>query len=112
DIDSEGRARLAFARHVIRLRQQHPILRWPHFLHGQNQCEHGIRNITWLTPEGTEPAPEWWQTPSQRCIGLMLNGNAQRAPTVDPALSDEILLLLFNAGQDKVGFALPQLPVG
>jgi glycogen operon protein len=106
-IDSADAAMIAFVRRLIRLRLDHPVLRWPRFLHGTHSSG-GVKDITWLSPDGSEMTTEQWQTSSERCLGLMLNGEAgtfqYRDGTPAPG---ELLLLLFNGHDRDIPFTLP-----
>ncbi len=111
--DGDGLAFLAFAKRLIELRKAHPVLRRPRFLHGQEQCEHGLKDITWLSPSGAETSEDEWHDGEARCVGLLLNGRAGAYLTADgdPAL-DDILLIVMNAQPEPVAFTLPELPGG
>jgi isoamylase len=103
----------AFFRRLIALRHRHPVIRWPRFLHGHHRSPEGIKDITWLSPTGAEMTPEQWQEGQRRCVGLMLNGEAETpidpdgAPIVCP-----LLILLINGGGDAEDFVLPAMPHG
>ncbi|MDN5864947.1 MAG: glycogen debranching protein GlgX [Gammaproteobacteria bacterium] len=111
-VDAGPGSDVEFVRRLLHLRRRHAILRWPHYLHGQAQCEKGIKDAGWFAPDGTEMDPEDWENPDARAVGLILNGNAGGAQ-VDPAQAhEEILLMLLNAGGEAVPFQLPGLAVG
>jgi len=99
----------AFVRRLTALRRQHPVLRRGHFLHGRESSADGIKDITWITPHGTEKLSDQWRDTHARCLGLLLNGRAGRHLASDgsPAL-DGVLLLLVNAYHDAVPFVLPK----
>ena len=48
----QGRALHRFAAKLIALRQEHTVLRSPHFLHGQGEPAPGIRDIAWFEAIG------------------------------------------------------------
>ena len=104
---------IAFVRRLIALRRQHPVIRWPRFLHGHHRSPEGVKDITWLSPAGTEMTPEQWQEGQRRCLGLMLNGEAETPtdangePIVGP-----LLILLINGGPEAEDFVLPAVPRG
>lgn len=105
--DAQEEESIDFIRRIVALRHRHPILRWPHFLHGQARAN-GTKDITWIGPDGSEMTPGAWHNPSARCIGVMLNGGADTSPNSDVLSShDEILLLLLNAHMEPVSFVLP-----
>ncbi|HET7307158.1 MAG TPA: glycogen debranching protein GlgX [Gammaproteobacteria bacterium] len=111
-IDERARGDIGFVRRLLQLRLRHPALRWPRFLHGHAQCEQGVKDITWIAPDGGEVREERWRDPGARTIGLLLNGRAGQSPAATAPPPDEILLLLLNAHADSLPFKLPALPFG
>ncbi len=111
-IDDDAQSGIAYVRRLLKLRRRHPALRWPRFLHGKKQGEQGVKDITWIAPDGHEVSPERWNDPAMRAVGLLLNGEAGKSPAVSAPPRDEILLLLLNARPDAVAFRLPALPFG
>ncbi|HET6656208.1 MAG TPA: glycogen debranching enzyme GlgX, partial [Gammaproteobacteria bacterium] len=85
---------------------------WPRFLHGRAQCEQGVKDLTWIAPDGGEMSDERWRDPNARAIGLLLNGKAGQSPAAAAPPPDEILLLLLNALPEGLAFKLPGLPFG
>ena len=109
-IDDPDRDELAFVQALIELRRRHPILRWPAFLHALKSKD-GIKDITWLGPDGREMTMEQWHDPEQRALGLMLNSEAHKLVTDGgESIQGEIVFLIFNAQIDSVAFAMPALP--
>ena len=98
---------------LIALRKAHPVLRRSRFLHGSEVSEHGVKDITWISPRGGEMTLEAWHDPLARCFGLMLNGKAgdYRTPDGRPA-DDDVLLIVMNAYHDMVPFKLPPIAGG
>jgi glycogen operon protein len=110
-IDAEGRALTDFVRRLIHLRQSQPMLRRGRFLTGAYNEELDVKDVTWLTPNGEEMAPEHWTDPNGRAMGVLLDGRAQ--PTgIRRRGNDVTLLLLFNAHHDVVPFTLPEVVGG
>ena len=98
---------IRFTQWLISLRQQYPILRHGRFLHGRAMSDDGVKDITWLSPAGTEMTEEQWRDGNARCTGLMLNERA-----VGRASEATVLLILMNAHTDPVRFTLPPLSFG
>ena len=113
DIDEEGRALTAFVRRLVAFRKAHPVVRRTRFLHGNEQSENGVKDITWIHPSGQEMTAEQWQDHLARVLGVMLNGQAGDYHTSEglPA-DDDVLLILMNAYQDAVPFTLPEVRGG
>jgi len=100
--DAEGL--LEFVRRVIALRKAHPVLRQAAFLHGQERSPQGVKDVTWLAPDGRELTDADWHDAEAKCLGLMLCDVVERV--------GETFLLLLNAGVDEVAFRLPDVPKG
>ncbi|PJF45364.1 MAG: glycogen debranching enzyme GlgX, partial [Candidatus Thermofonsia Clade 3 bacterium] len=43
-----------FLARVVALRHRHPVLRRPRFLHGRERSPDGLRDVTWIAPDGKE----------------------------------------------------------
>jgi glycogen operon protein len=109
-IDDAAEGDIAFVRRLIALRRHHPALRWPRFLHGSRRGDKGIKDITWIAPDGGEMTEARWNDVQARSVGLLLNGRADTAASAPPP--DEILLWLLNAHTEALDFRLPELPFG
>jgi len=111
DISEDSYGLLGFARKLIRLRQRFPMLRRGRFLVGAYHEELGVKDVTWLAPNGEEMTVEQWHDPHGKCLGMLLDGRAQ--PTgIRRAGADVTLLLIFNSHFDVVNFRLPAVPEG
>jgi glycogen operon protein len=108
DLSAPDRNFLAFVRRMIRLRKEHPAFRRKNFFQGRELRGAHTKDITWLTPEGSEMTDEEWNNSLARSLGLQMSGllegehDAQGRPQVD-----DDYLLLFNAGEYEVDFRLP-----
>ncbi len=110
-IGEDGRTLLRFTRKLIAIRKTYPILHRGRFLVGQHNEELGVKDVTWLLPDGTEMAGEHWDDAHARCFGMLLDGRAQ--PTgIKRRGQDATLLIVFNAHHDVVEFSLPEAPGG
>jgi glycogen operon protein len=110
-IGERERGLAAFVRKLIALRQNFPVLRRGRFLTGATNDVLGVKDVTWLLPDGAEMDAEHWTDPATRCLGMLLDGRAQATGIRRPA-SDATLLLVLNAYYDVVEFALPEPPAG
>jgi glycogen operon protein len=110
-IGEDGRALLDFVRKLIALRQNFPVLRRNRFFQGKVDEETGVKDCTWLTPLGEEMAPEHWQDPLAKCMGVILDGRARTSGIRRPA-TDITLLVIFNGHHDVVNFQLPEVAGG
>src|SRR5262249_49977234 len=103
---------LGFVRRLIAFRNAHPALRRRRFMHGRAASEGDIKDITWYVPQGTEKTTEQWQDVLARCMGVLLNGQANPAIGRDGiAIPDDLLFIVLNSHHEPVDFVLPTLPV-
>ncbi len=102
---------LAFAREVFRIRQTNPVFRRRRFFAGDPVKDVGIKDVSWLRPDGTEMDDHDWAEARNRVLAMMIHGNA--SDDVDergrPNLGQTLLLLL-NASNRARHFQLPEVP--
>ncbi|TDF81546.1 glycogen debranching protein GlgX [Pseudomonas sp. H9] len=110
-LDDEGTALLKFVRRLTKLRLAYPILRRSRFLVGDYNEAIGVKDVTWLDPQGNEMTVEQWQDNHGRSLGMLMDGRAQVSGIQRPG-ADATLLLIVNAHHDSVTFTLPQVPEG
>ncbi|HEV3155240.1 MAG TPA: glycogen debranching protein GlgX [Candidatus Baltobacteraceae bacterium] len=98
-----------FVRRLIAIRHAHPVFRRTRFFHGTVTPEEGLKDITWIAPDGSEMQGDAWHDPARRCLGAMLGGD-----TGDRFVSlsgypeyDDTFLILMNAYDRDVSFTLP-----
>ncbi|HSX77880.1 MAG TPA: hypothetical protein VLQ80_04815, partial [Candidatus Saccharimonadia bacterium] len=85
-------------------------LRRRHFWHGQRLPGSVNKDLAWFRPDGLEMLAEDWEAPENRCVGLLLAGEAiEPLPARRARQPDETLLLLLNAQSQAVAFVLPAL---
>ena len=111
ELDEEGRDLAEFTRNLIALRQSLPMLRRGRFLTGQFDDTLGVKDLTWLTPAGTEMADANWNDANAKCLGVLLDGRAQ-ATGLRRVGTDATLLLVLNSHHDVVRFTLPEATGG
>ncbi|MDH4612497.1 glycogen debranching protein GlgX [Pseudomonas sp. BN102] len=110
-LDEEGRSLLEFTRRLVSLRRAYPIMRRSRFLVGLYNEELGVKDVTWLAPDGAEMTEEQWLDDHARCMGMLMDGRAQ--PTgIRRSGADATLLLLVNAHHEAVNFRLPEVAQG
>lgn len=111
DLDDDGKALLKFVKRLIKLRMAYPILRRGRFLVGDYNEDIGVKDVTWLAPDGNEMSTEQWEDSHGRCLGMLMDGRAQETGIRRPG-GDATLLLVVNAHHDMVNFRLPPVPEG
>jgi isoamylase len=94
----------AFVAHLTALRRNHPVLRQSRYLHSVRRHRDDMLDVEWVAPSGRDASPDDWHNPAFRCFGVVLRGSAL------PHLEDEgrALLVLLNAGAERVPFTLPR----
>ncbi len=107
-IDVNGKQLLDFTRKLIAVRKKYPILHRERFLTGEYNAELDVKDVTWLTPDGTEMTQQQWDDGNARCLGILLDGRAQTTG-IKRRGSDATLLLLLNSHYEDVAFKLPEL---
>jgi isoamylase len=96
---------LEFTSSLIALRREHPVFRRRRFFSGELG---GQRDISWLTPAGTEMTGADWGASDTRSLAVLLNGEAITEPGPrGETITDHSFLLLFNASDQPVAFTLP-----
>ncbi len=100
-----------FVARLLTLRGDLPVLRRNRFLTGAYFEDIGAPDAAWYTPAGDAMAPEHWDDPQTRSLGLLLNG---RAPTsaIPVAAQDASALIVMNGWHEAVPFVLPPPPAG
>jgi glycogen operon protein len=100
-----------FVRTLIALRRKHRVFSRPRFFRGEAVSAEGLKDITWLTPQGHEPSQTEWNDPFARCIGYVLGGAAGEFYTPGGQRDvDESFLVLLNAYHGDLDFRIPELP--
>jgi glycogen operon protein len=104
---------LRFAQRMIRIRQEHPVLRRRRFFQGRPIRGGGVKDILWLTPEGREMTDREWTQDFARSLAVYLAGEAlQESDARGHRLQDDNFLLLLNAHHDAIEFLLPEMRAG
>ena len=100
---------IGFVRDLVNLRLAHPALRRPRFFAGRQMGRSGLKDITWLRPDGQEMSEGDWHDGGRRVLGMMLGGDPgdqyvslQGFPEIDDSF-----LLLANAHDHALEFRLP-----
>jgi isoamylase len=110
-ISESGRELRDFLRKLIATRRAFPILERARFLAGTYNEELDVKDVTWVSPDGSEMRSEQWADGNARSLGVLLDGRAQ--PTgIRRRGSDATLLILYNAHHDVVKFNLPSVADG
>ncbi len=99
-----------FVRSVFALRRANAVFRRRRFLTGERDAAFGLRDVSWLRPDGAELEEEDWSLPGQ-ALGVLLS--AETAEPLDEAGDPQAAwtaLLLLNGGPAPERFVLPTPP--
>ncbi len=90
-----------FAKRIIGLRHEQPVLRRRHFFQGQVGRGQNRKDIVWLRPDGGEMVNDDWNNERQS-LGMVLNGDLipDRAPSGSTIKGDTLLVLLHSHHED------------
>ncbi len=108
NLDDLGRELLEFTRRVARLRREHPTFRRRKFFRGREIRGSDVRDLVWLSPDGTEMTDDEWNSGYVRCFGMAMGGEAMEEWSEQgEQIRDANFLLLFNADGGAMDFTLP-----
>jgi glycogen operon protein len=112
DLGAQELQLLDFTAALIRLRNAHPLFRRRRYFRGRAvhdpQASMPMTDISWRKPDGTEMTDEEWNQSHSRSLAVLISGRGlteqdERGRLVE----DDDVLLLLNAHEAAVGFALP-----
>ena len=108
DWDNVDEDLLAFARTIVRFRQEHPAFRRRRWFQGR--AIHGAErgDVEWFRPDGGEMSEDDWETGFAKALGVFVNGNALPDPgSRGERLVDDTFFLVFSAAEEDLPFVLP-----
>jgi isoamylase len=109
DLDEEQERFLEFTAQMIAFRRRHAVFSRRRFLQADAMTAEGLKEIIWLTPQGSEMTETEWNQHFARCLGVYLAGAAiERRDRHGRPVKDNNFLLLFNAHHEMIPFQLPR----
>ncbi|HLZ44963.1 MAG TPA: glycogen debranching protein GlgX [Gemmatimonadales bacterium] len=107
-LDGRRQDLLEFARRVFAIRAENPVLRRRTFFRGQIVEHPGVEDLTWLRADGAEMTEDDWKKAQTCSLGMLINGEAtDETDDKGEPIKGDTMLLLVNAGDAAVDFALP-----
>jgi len=107
-LDEEQERFLEFTAQMIALRRRHAVFSRRRFLQADAMTADGLKEIIWLTPQGSEMTETEWNQHFARCLGVYLAGAAmERRDRHGRPVKDNNFLLLLNAHHEMIPFTLP-----
>ena len=98
-----------FAKMLIRLRSEQPVLRRRQFFQGRPIRGSEVKDISWLEPSGDEMPDEAWDSGFVRSLGVLLAGDQiNELDEQGRHIEADTLLLLLNAHHESIPFTLPK----
>jgi isoamylase len=99
---------LDFVRTAVRLWKAQPVLQRRHFFQGRSIRGSGVRDISWIGPDGAEMTDAAWTAGYVKCLGMRLAGDliGEEDERGRPIVGDTLLVLL-NAHWEPIPFVLP-----
>ena len=110
-LDPDAEKLLAFTKTLIKLRKDYPALRRSRFLNGSYDDKLGVRDVTWINADGGEMQSAQWDDTSTKCVGMLLDGRAQKTG-IRKLANEKSMLLVLNGHWDPVDFKLPEATGG
>jgi len=109
NLDERKQGLLDFARRVFAIRAANPVLRRRTFFRGQIVDHPGLKDLTWLRPDGAEMTEVDWKTAAAHALGMLINGDAtDETDDKGEPIKGDTMLLLVNASDAQVDFVLPK----
>ncbi|HSK08587.1 MAG TPA: glycogen debranching protein GlgX [Vicinamibacterales bacterium] len=101
---------LDFARQIVHLRRDQPVLHRRRFFQGGRIRGADIQDIEWFASDGREMTDEAWSAGLARALGVRLAGDAiNERDERGERITGDTLFLLLNAGEHDEPFKLPEL---
>jgi isoamylase len=109
NLDHRQESLLTFTRRLIEFRQQHPNLHRRTFFEGRQVNGSQVEDLTWLRPDGTVMCSQDFHDSEFNAFGLRMAGDAIDEIDEDGnLLTDDTLLMLFNANGGSITFTPPE----
>ena len=107
DLGPEQRELFEFVRQLIGLRAQNPVFRRRSFFQGRPIHGQEVKDLYWLTPDGTEMTDRDWNAGNVRCLGMGLPGfQIEETGAQGERIVGDSFLVLLNGGPEDVSFRL------
>ena len=111
ELTDENREMQAFVAQALAIRRHNPVLRRRGFFRGQPvDAEDALKDLTWLCADGSEMTAAHWARADERCLGMLIQGQATDELDERGRLTEgATLLLVLNADAHACRFMLPLL---
>ncbi len=99
---------LDYTRHLVALRQKHPLFRRRRFFEGHSVRGDGLSDIGWFRPDGHLMSETDWTASFAKSLGVFLNGDGLGPGPRGERTVDDHFYLAFNAYHELMSFRLPE----
>jgi isoamylase len=107
DLDDSKKEFLDFVSKLIQIRKTQPVFQRRRFFKGRPI--RGVKDITWLSPNGEEMDEASWDAGFTQCVGVRLAGDLIGDVDEDgDSIVGETLLILLNAYHEPLPFTFPK----
>ena len=107
DLDEPRRKFLDFVAKLVHIRPAQPVFQRRRFFKGRPI--RGVKDITWLSPNGEEMTRRDWAAGFIKCVGVRLAGDLIDDVDEDgERIVGETILILLNAYHEPIPFTLPE----
>ncbi len=97
---------LDFVAKVVQIRKTQPVFQRRRFFKGRPI--RGVKDITWLAPDGNEMGEDDWSSEYAKCVGVRLAGDLiDEVDEEGDRIVGETVVILLNADHEAVPFTLP-----
>ncbi|HEV3485952.1 MAG TPA: hypothetical protein VG106_11130, partial [Vicinamibacterales bacterium] len=108
ELDDRRRDLLEFTRTVFAIRHLNPVLRRRTFFRGDVVDHSGVKDLTWLRPDGEEMREEDWKFAAAHALAMLIHGEAtDEMDDRGRPIHGDTMVLLLNASDGEVRFTLP-----
>jgi len=114
--DDNGRFLQLYTRYVISLRQRYPMFTSTVYIHRPDEPEENNNSVRWFNTSGEEMREEQWREQNTHTLGWVLENvyvdESAKSGFLKKNKASErcMLLLIFNASNEKEIFSLPSHP--
>ncbi len=109
NLDERKKAFRDFVKSMIYFRKAHPIFRRRKFFQGRKLFGSPYKDLTWISPAGTEIDDKTWNSPTQS-IAFVLSGDAMdEINERGERVADDTFLVILNGSPSSIKFKIPKL---
>jgi glycogen operon protein len=108
NLDDDQRDLIAFVSRLTAIRRDNAILRRRRFFRGQPQHPTGLKDLTWIKPDGEEFTHADWADTSLMSLGMRMPGDSiDEIDDLGNAIESSSMFILLHRGENDVEFTLP-----